>query len=156
MNPVVVFSSKKGNTQKVTQEIVQELNCKAIKLSEETDFSIIQLKDYDLVFLGTWIRGGHASPEMVKFLEQLDFPDSNRHFALFMTWAGGGKSDAWAFMKVKDLLQAKNQKLVADYYKCLGKTFGFARKGHPNAQELADARKWASNLLCELETDSSN
>jgi flavodoxin len=152
MNPVVVFSSKGGNTQKVALEIAQELNCNAIKLSEEPDFSKIQLKDYDMVFLGTWIRGGHASPEMVKFLEQLDLKDSNRQFALFMTWAGGGKSDAWAFMKVKDLLQAKNQKLLPDYYKCLGKTFGFARKGHPNPEELADARKWVKKVFSGFES----
>jgi flavodoxin len=156
MNPVVVYSSKGGNTQKVAQEIVQELNCKAIKLSDVNDFSTIQLKGYDMVFLGTWIRGGHASPEMVKFLEQLDLPDNNRYFALFMTWAGGGKSDAWAHMKVRNILQAKNQKLLSDYYKCLGKTFGFARKGHPNAEELADARKWVSNLVSGLETASQN
>ncbi len=154
MNPVVVFSSRGGNTQKVAQEIAEELNCKAFKLSDEPDFSAIQLKDYDLVFLGTWVRGGHASPEMVKFLEQLDLPDNKRYFALFLTWAGGDKSDAWTFMKVKLLLQEKNQNLLPDYYKCLGKTFGFARKGHPNAEELADARKWASNLLSDFEARS--
>jgi len=147
MNPIVVFSSKGGNTQKVAQEIAQELNCKAIKLSEVSDFSKIQLRDYGLVFLGTWVRGGHASPEMVKFLEQLDLPDNKRNFALFMTWAGGGKSDAWTFMKVKDLLQTKTQKLYSDYYKCLGKTFGFARKGHPNSEELNGARNWAKNVI---------
>ena len=154
MNTVVIYSSKGGNTQKVAQEIAQELNCKAIKLSDQPDFSKIQLKDYEIVFLGTWIRGGHASPEMVKFLEQLDLPDNNRKFGLFMTWAGGGKSDAWTFMKVKDILQAKNQKLLPDYYKCMGKTFGFARKGHPNPKELADAQKWACNLIADLEIGS--
>jgi flavodoxin len=154
MNPAVVFSSKGGNTQKVAQEIAQELNCKLIKLSDHSDFSSIQLKDYNMVFLGTWVRGGHASPEMVKFLEKLDLPDSNKHFALFMTWAGGGKSDAWTYMKVRDILQTKNQKLLPDYYSCLGKTFGFARKGHPNPLELTDARSWASKLVAELETGS--
>ena len=154
MNTVVVYSSKGGNTQKVAQEIGQELNCETIKLSDQPDFSKIQLKDYSIVFLGTWIRGGHACPEMVKFLEKLDLPDNNRNFALFMTWAGGGKSNAWTFMKVKNILQAKNQKLLPDYYKCLGKTFGFARKGHPNPQELADARKWARNMIADLETGS--
>ncbi|MDG6221985.1 MAG: hypothetical protein IAX21_07735 [Candidatus Bathyarchaeota archaeon] len=147
MNPVVVFSSKGGNTENVAREIAQELNCEAIKLSEEPDFSKGQLKDYNMVFLGTWVRGGHASHEMIKFLEQLNFGDSNRQFALFMTWAGGGKSDAWTFMKVKDILQAKNQKLLPDYYRCFGKTFGFARKGHPNKQELTESRKWAKNLV---------
>ena len=60
MNPVVVFSSKKGNTQKVALEIAQELNCKSIKISDEPDFSKIELQEYDVVFLGTWVRGGHA------------------------------------------------------------------------------------------------
>lgn len=147
MNPVLVFSSKRGNTQKVAQEIAQELDCEAIKLSEISDFSKIQLVEYDLVFLGTWVRGGHASPEMVKFLEQIHLPDNQRIFALFLTWAGGGKSDAWTFMKVKDLLHAKQQKLFSDYYKCLGKTFGFARKGHPNAEELNGARNWAKKVI---------
>jgi flavodoxin len=156
MNPVVVFSSKGGNTQKVAQEIAEELNCKAIKLSEVSDFSRIQLKDYDLVFLGTWVRGGHASPEMVKFLKQLDLPDNKRNFALFLTWAGGGKSDAWTFMKVKDILQAKKQKLFSNYYKCLGKTFGFTRKGHPNAEELNGGRKWAKNVMGKIISGCGN
>ena len=150
MNPIVVYSSKGGNTQKVAQEIAQELNCKTIKLSEEPDFSKIQLNDYDVVFLGTWVRGGHASPEMVKFLEQLNLEGSKRQFALFMTWAGGGKSDAWTFMKVKDILEPKKHVLVKDYYKCLGKTFGFTRKGHPNQKELADARSWAKKLVAQI------
>jgi len=30
MNPVVIYSTKGGNTEKVALEIAQELNCKAI------------------------------------------------------------------------------------------------------------------------------
>ena len=84
---------------------------------------------------------------MLRFLKRLNLEDGNRQFALFITWAGGGKSDVLTFNRVKQLLGAKNQRLLDDRYKCLGKTFGFARRGHPNAQELADARKWAKNGL---------
>lgn len=143
MNPVVVYSSKTGNTKKVALEIAQELNCPAINVSETSDLATISLKGFDLVFLGTWIRGGEPSPDMLKFLNQIDLQDNNGQFALFMTWAGGGKSDVLAFNRVKQLLAHKNKKLLEDYFKCLGATFGLARRGHPNSQDLVEARKWA-------------
>jgi flavodoxin len=147
MNPVVVYSTKGGNTEKVALEISQELNCEAIKISGASDFSVISLKEFDVVFIGTWVRGGEPSPDMISFLKQLSFEDGNRHFALFMTWAGGGKSDVLAFKRVKQFLDVKNQRLLNDCFKCLGKTFGMARRGHPDAQDLANARKWAITLV---------
>ncbi len=149
MNPVVIYSTKSGNTEKVALEISQELNCNAIKISRETAFSTISIKDFDLMVIGTWIRGGEPSPDMISFLKQLSLDDSNRQFALFMTWAGGGKSDVLAFNRVKQLLEVKHQRLLDDCFKCLGKTFGIARRGHPDAQDLANARKWAKNLVNE-------
>ena len=146
MNPVVIYSTKGGNTEKVALEIAHELNCRVIKISEEPDFSKISLKDFDLVFIGTWVRGGEPSPDMLCFLKQLNLEDSNRHFALFITWAGGGIRDVLTFKRVKQLLEAKNQRLLDDCYKCLGKTFGFVRRGHPDTQDLAEARKWARKI----------
>jgi|WetSurMetagenome_2_1015567.scaffolds.fasta_scaffold07018_4 flavodoxin len=146
MNPVVIYSTKNGNTEKVALEITQELNCKAIKISGEADLSTMSIKDFDLVIIGTWIRGGEPSPDMTKFLKQLNFEDCNRAFALFMTWAGGGISDVLTFKHVKQLLEAKNQTLLDDSFKCLGKTFGLVRRGHPDAQDLTNARKWARKL----------
>ena len=73
MNPVVIYSTKGGNTEKVALEIAQELNCKAIKISGESDFSKISLKDFDLVFIGTWVRGGEPSPDMLQFLKAAEF-----------------------------------------------------------------------------------
>jgi flavodoxin len=146
MKPVVIYSTKGGNTEKIALEIAQELNCRTIKISGESDFSTISLKDFDLVFIGTWVRGGEPSPDMLCFLKQLHFEDSNRQFALFMTWAGGGKSDVLMFNRVRQLLAAKNQMLLDDCYKCFGKTFGLARRGHPDKKDLAEARKWAANF----------
>ena len=149
MIPVVVYSTKGGNTEKVALEISQELNCKTIKISGEPDFSTISLKDFNLIFLGTWIRGGEPSPEMLSFLNQLDLEDNSKQFALFMTWAGGGRSDVLTFSRVKKILEAKNQRVLDHYYKCLGKTFGFVRRGHPDTQDLTDARSWARKVLGE-------
>jgi flavodoxin len=147
MNPVVIYSSKSGNTEKVALEITRELSCNAIKISRETDLSTISIKDFDLVVIGTWVRGGEPSPDMISFLEQISFEDCNRQFALFMTWAGGGVSDVLALKRVKQLLETKNQRLLDDSFKCLGKTFGLVRRGHPDPKDLADARKWARTLV---------
>lgn len=146
MNPVVIYSTKGGNTKKVALEIVKELNCKVIKISGDLDFSTISLKDFDFVFIGTWVRGGEPSPDMLRFLKQLNLEDNDRQFALFMTWAGGGISDILTFNRVKQILEAKNQRLFEDCFKCFGKTFGLVRRGHPDAQDLANARKWARNM----------
>jgi len=67
MNPVVVYSTKGGNTEKVAFEISQELNCEVIKISGALDFSSISLKEFDVVFIGTWVRGGEPSPDMISF-----------------------------------------------------------------------------------------
>jgi flavodoxin len=147
MNPIVIYSTKSGNTEKVALEITQELNCNSIKISRETDFLTMSIKDFDLVVIGTWIRGGEPSPDMISFLKQLNFEDSDRHFALFMTWAGGGKSDVLAFKRIKQFLEFKNQRLLDDCFLCLGKTFGIARRGHPDAQDLANARMWARKIV---------
>ena len=143
MNPIVIYSTRSGNTKKVALEIAKELNCKLIKISSETDFSTIKLTDFDLVFIGTWVRGGEPSPNMYKFLRQLNLEDNNRQFALFMTWIGGGKSDVMCFNRVKPILIAKNQRLLKNYFKCFGKGFRYVKRGHPCAQDLADARRWA-------------
>jgi flavodoxin len=154
MKPVVVYSTKTGNTKKVALEIAQKLNCQAISVSESMDLSTISLKDFDFVFLGTWVRGGEPSPNMVKFLKQLDLYVDQKHFALFLTWAGGGKSDVLAFKRVKQLLEFKHQKLVDDYFRCLGQTFGLRARGHPDSKDLADARKWACSKIRSSPADT--
>jgi flavodoxin len=154
MNPVVIYSTKGGNTEKVALEIAKELDCKAIKISFQSDFRTISLREFDPVFIGTWVRGGEPSPDMISFLKQLNLEDSNRQFALFMTWARGGKSDVLTFNRVKQLLEAKNQMLLEDYCKCLGKTFRFARRGHPDVKDLTEARKWARRATCSPEKSS--
>ena len=147
MKTIVIYSTKTGNTKKVALEIAQELNCQAINISETSDLSTISLRDFDLVFLGTWIRGGEPSPDMLKFLNQLDLHDNQRKFALFMTWAGGGKSDVLAFKRVKQLLEVKHQELLDDYFRCLGQTFGLRARGHPDEKDLTNAGKWARSKI---------
>jgi len=51
------------------------------------------------------------------------------------------------FNRVKPILDAKNQRLLKNYFKCFGIGFRSIKFGHPNEQDLADARKWARNVI---------
>ena len=146
MNAIVVYSTRGGNTEKVALAIASELKCKVVKIGKDFDSSTLHLDDFDMVFIGTGIFGGEPSKDMLQYLKAQDFNDGNRQFALFLTWAGGGKSDVLAFSRVKEYLEAKNQRLLDNCYKCLGATFGLARRNHPNAKDLAEARKWVKEV----------
>jgi flavodoxin len=143
MNAIVIYSSRGGNTEKVALEIAAELGWKAVKITEGFDVLTLPLDDYDLVFVGTWIYGGEPSNDMQNYLKALSFKNGDRVFALFMTWAGGGVSDRLTHQRVQLILKSKGQRLLDDYFVCLGKTFGFARRGHPNSEDFAKARRWA-------------
>jgi flavodoxin len=143
MTAIVIYSSHRSNTEKVAQTIAQAANCKAMKLSENFDASTLSLEGVDLVFLGTGIRGGDPYIELLNFLKNADF-GSGKRFALFMTWAGGGASNRLAYEGVKKTLDSKGQQLTTDYFICLGQTFGFTRRGHPNQGDLEEAKKWAT------------
>jgi flavodoxin len=146
MNPIVIYSTHRTNTEKVALAIAQAANCESIKLTENFDPSTLSLDSYDLVFLGTGIRGGEPYVELLNFLKTADLGVGKR-FVLFMTWAGGGASNKLAYEGVKKALEAKGQHLEADYFLCLGQTFGFSRRGRPNEADLAEAKKWATEKL---------
>jgi flavodoxin len=146
MKPVVIYSTHRNNTEKIALAIAQAVNCESVKLTKDFDSSTVLLNDYDLVFLGTGIRGGEPYVELLNFLKEANL-DNNKRFVLFMTWAGGGASNKLAYERVKKTLETKNQYLDENYFICLGKTFGFTRRGRPNEADIADAKKWATEKL---------
>ena len=146
MNPVVIYSTHKGNTEKVALAIAQVVNCKSVKLAKTFDAPSVPLDDYDLVFLGTGIRGGEPYVELLNFVKTANL-GSGKRFVLFMTWAGGGASNKLAYQRVKEALEIMGQRLDQDYFICLGQTFGFTRRGRPNEADIDAAKKWATEKL---------
>jgi flavodoxin len=146
MKSIVVYSTHRGNTEKIALAIAQSVNCKAVKLTKNFDSSTTPLDDYTLIFLGTGIRGGEPYVEMLNFLKEANLGNDKR-FVLFMTWAGGGASNKLAYERVKKELEVSGQHLDVDYFICLGQTFGFTRRGRPNEADVAEAKKWAIEKL---------
>ncbi len=147
MNAIVVYSTHRGNTEKVAQAVAAQANCKAVKLTENFDASTLPLDGYDLVFFGTGIRGGEPYTELLNYLKAVELKEGSKRFLLFMTWAGGGASNKLVYESVKKAVEARGQRLEADYFICLGQTFGFTHRGRPNAGDLAEAKKWATQQI---------
>jgi flavodoxin len=158
LKPIVLYASKGGNTEKIAKEIASELNCRCEKISKNFDAASVDLNDFDLVFLGTGNYVGKPNAEMLNYLKGMNL-SSSRQFALFMTWFGRGTSGEAVYNKVKEAVDAKGQKILENCYSCLGEGHstmerGIARlvghadaRGHPTAEDLSAARKWARELV---------
>lgn len=146
MNPIVIYSTHRGNTEKVAEAIAVAAGCKAVKLAENFDPTTLPLEGVDTVFLGTGIRGGEPYVELLNYLKAADLGAGKRFF-LFLTWAGGGASNKLAYEGVKKALEVRGQRLEPDVFVCLGQTFGFTHRGHPNDGDLANTTKWASEKI---------
>ena len=156
MKTIVLYSSRGGNTEKVANEIASELNCQQLKVGKDFGKSNLDLNSFDLVFVGTGNYAAKPNADIVNYLKETSLKNS-RQFALFMTWFGRGKSDKAVFDKMKTTIEASGQEMLENCYKCQGEghtmfTRLIARlmrhdaRGHPNAEELGAARKWAKEL----------
>jgi flavodoxin len=61
MKPIIIYSSKGGNTEKIANEIIHELNCESIKVTQPGLASPSKLDNYDLIFVETGIYCGNPT-----------------------------------------------------------------------------------------------
>ncbi|MGA2682809.1 MAG: flavodoxin domain-containing protein [Candidatus Bathyarchaeia archaeon] len=140
-SPIVIYSTRGGKTKKVAAEFASELNCPCVEINKSLDLSTINLSGYDLVLIGTGIYGACPNVEMVRFLKNANL-DSEKQFALFLTWYRLGQNDKAVFNIINGILDSKGKKLLAQYFECPGDI----SKGHPNAEDLSAARRWVSKI----------
>lgn len=105
------------------------------------------------MFLGTGIYGAEPNAELLNYLNEMNLKN-NVNFVLFITWFGRGTTDKDVYDKIKATVEAKGQRLLENYYSCLFEgSIMIARvifpdsKGHPTAEDLCNARKWARELI---------
>jgi flavodoxin len=147
MKPVVLYSTKSGNTRKIADAIASELDCESLRIAH---FNLKQTKDlniYDLIFIGTGVRFGNPNEDMVDYLEAAVL-EQPKKFALFMTWGGAGKTDQEAISKLKIVLKSKGQRVVDDCFRCYGgRQFSLFKRGHPNDEDAKAAMNWAKGII---------
>ena len=137
MNYVVTYFSRRGNTRKVAEVIAQELGTNPLDVKTTS----VKAGDADMLVVGSGTYGGKPGKELVSFLQGLPSV-TGKKAACFCTSAGGLDKCAVA---TREILAAKGYTVV-DCFACMGQWGWFSRRGHPTADELNQAKKWAKKL----------
>jgi flavodoxin len=151
MRPIIIYSSKSGNTKKIADSMAFQVGCDAIRITSDNALSTVDLEEYDLVFVGTGLFAGTPNEDMVRYLRNIDLKTA-KLFVLFITWGGAPRTDKLALAKLRTLLESKGQKVFEDYFACYGGWKGILMKrGHPKTEEIKAAGEWAKKIFDGLE-----
>jgi len=147
MKPIVLYSTKSGNTKKIADEIALELSCELLRITQTNSKPIADLNNYDLLFIGTGIHFENPNEDMVRYLKTVNLKEP-KLFAIFLTWGGAGKTDREVIAKLKNILESKGQKVIDDHYRCYGgRQFSLLRRGHANGEDAKAAKDWAKKIV---------
>lgn len=136
MTFLVVYFSRGGKTRKVAEAIAQELGCEAVDVKKETP----DVSGVELLIVGSGQYLGKLHKTLRGFLEGLH-PSTQSKAAVFAT-AGG--PDPKVIYVLQRALESKGYKVVSSF-KCRGQ-FLFFNRGHPNEDDLKNAKAFASDL----------
>ncbi|MCW4025715.1 MAG: flavodoxin family protein [Candidatus Bathyarchaeota archaeon] len=149
MNTLIVYVSKYyGNTLKIAKAIASELNATMVEPAEAKK---MDLSMYDLIGLGSGIYFSTHDPDLLAFTDGL--PDAKKKMFIFSTRGRNSFFEKTYHKALKEKLTAKGY-IVIDEFSCRGfsdyyrifKLFGGVNKGHPNNQDLDDAKNFVAQL----------
>ena len=143
---MVCVSAHNGSTLKVAKAIAKVLDAKLIKPSE---FKHENLDEYEAIGFGSGIYDNTLHNSVLGVADSTQTFEGKRVF-VFST-AGVLWQDAHAEIRAK--LFAKNAEIVGEF-RCKGfntnsflKYIGGMNKGRPNADDIAQAKSFASGLM---------
>jgi flavodoxin len=124
MNPIIIYCSKTGNTEKVAQSVARGLDGKAemvkLELSPEgilKEFSphfTLDVSPYDLVFFGGWVMVMRVHPFLYTYIKGCRNL-AGKKVAGFLS-GGAGLSREHAHDDFKALIEAQGAELVGFSY----------------------------------------
>jgi len=131
----VIYYSMCGSTKKIAEAIAGELGVKAedVKMKKEPT------RD-SFLFLGSGCYARKPWRKVQDFIARNDF--KGRNVALFGVSASGEGDEVTAMEKSLKLKGA----IIKGIFYCKGRAFLFLNRGHPSNEELANARKFASEM----------
>ncbi|MCM8787089.1 MAG: hypothetical protein NC935_03445 [Candidatus Omnitrophica bacterium] len=139
---IVVYDSFSGNTKKIAEAIASVYNCDIKKVDEAP----LDLKNYDILILGTLNIRAHPSDKIINYINNLTVP---KYFSLFVTFGmpiWGQISSIFCLRKMRKLFEAKGSKFIKSFI-CPGfhikyKTY----KGRPSCKDLEAAKRFATKI----------
>ncbi|NPD88018.1 MAG: hypothetical protein HGN29_04805 [Asgard group archaeon] len=165
---IVLYNSRGGNTKQVAMKIAEGLGVEC-----RNNKKIPDLKEYDLIVVGSWVIMGRISFAGARFLRKLRRKSiEGKKISLFFT--SGGPDEIHPFTerkgnprKIKEIMfetmeEILNKKnlvtILPDRYYCKGAIrltkHGEVKDnvGHPTEEELAQAKTFGEQLKKQFET----
>jgi len=162
---LICYHSETGNTEAVAKSMAEGLESEEITLLPVKDVDPASLADYDTVFLGTGIYAGAVGKSVKELMKKVSGLPSK--FVLFCTHNNPDPSAVEKALKgiIKQITECgcetcgqfdcigenRNQKVVELLMKMPGMAEALENsKGHPNAQDLENAKEFARSVLHKL------
>ncbi len=163
---IVLYNSRTGNTEKVAMKIAEGLGAEC-----QNNKNIPDLKDYQLIAVGTWVMVGKISPAGQRYLKKLHRKHiTGKKVALFMTSGapenvhpatektGKPKKIYEVTFEAMEQILTKKDKVVilAEKFHAVGASRIFKKGkvvdgfGHPAEEELAQAKAFGVKLKQQL------
>lgn len=139
MKCAVAYATMTGHTKKLANAIANEIGVLAQNVKENP-----VIENVDILFIGGGIYGGLISPNLVNFINTLDY-SKVKNVAIFMSSA----SQDYSKINIRSSLEEKGINVFNEEFSCLG-GFLIARLGHPNKTEIASAGEFAKKIISEF------
>lgn len=173
MRILIAYHSQTGNTEKVAKAMQEALSNEEVTLLPADEVKSETFETYDIVFLGSGVYGSLIGKSLRQLMKRVvHLPEK---FILFSTHSSiGHDTHIKAFSKIRRSIEDSNCEVVAEY-DCLGENKAITPerreiflktlteekrkeaenhmeklKGHPNAEDLDDTKKFVIDLMKEL------
>ncbi|MHA1798120.1 MAG: flavodoxin family protein [Candidatus Helarchaeota archaeon] len=171
MKILIVYHSQTGNTEIIAKVMNDTLKIdNQVTLLRASDVKPEVLQDYDIVFLGSSVYGGLVGKSLRQLMKRVFYLPEK--FVLFSTHSSNDYvTHVKAFRKIRKSIEESNSKII-DEFDCLGenkaitperqeifmknldpderrkaKEYLKLLKGHPNEEDIENARKFVINLI---------
>lgn len=142
MNVLIIYKSyHQMNTEKVAKAMAETMNA---TLKKVEDVLPEELAGYDLIGIGSGIYGGKHHKDLFTLVEKI--PRMEKNMFIFST---AGNPQEKYDLALKEKLIGKGCRIVG-VFRCPGvvkMVFNLKNKGHPDEQDLENARAFAKGLI---------
>jgi flavodoxin len=135
----VFYFSKGGNTKKVAEAMASALKAKALDVKNASSKDVPKGA---FIIVGSGVYANRVGREMMDFLQSLPQVKGGRA-ATFETSGNGERIVAGSEMG--DMLKKRGYAIRGSFV-CPGRAFFVAKRGHPSAEDLKKAAKFAKGL----------
>jgi flavodoxin len=132
---MIIYASKTGHTKKIAHAMAEQLGVTPKNISEKP-----VIENIDLLFIGSGIYGGKASPDLIQFIDTLNNTNI-KNVVLFSTCTSGKDN----MKDLNDMLVSKGIHVIDKSFVCKGQFLLFSQK-HPDDMDMQNAKRFAADV----------